>query len=280
MNGSKAPAMLLITLAATTALAQATARADQPADGVDSSPPLPPAGQVAATPPAPTPETALKKMAEWSMFNIQYLYGFNWQLGVKRKDIITFEHADGWKYGDNYLFVDVAHLADRGDKTGIYGEWQPRFSLSKITGYSVAAGPMADVLQSNRIAFGDGFFAHLNGLAVDLKIPRFSFFHQHLFLRNDLHHDGVTWQVTSEWSVPIEISPARFVLGGFVHFIGPEGGSKFNIISQPQLLLDLGNFNGYTDQMFIGVEVDLRYNEFGIDGQNEVVAQAMAEWKI
>jgi nucleoside-specific outer membrane channel protein Tsx len=278
MNGSKLPGMLM-TLGALIAFAQGVARAEVAADGAQA-PAAPPAGQVAVAPAASTPESALKKLAHWSMFNIQYLYGFNWRLGTRRKDIITFEHADGWKYGDNYLFIDVAHLANRADKTGIYGEWQPRFSLSKMTGARLAAGPIADVLQSNRIAFGDGFFAHLDGLAVDLKIPRFSFFHQHVFLRNDLHLKGVTWQVTSEWSIPFELGPARFVQDGFVHFIGPEGGSKLNIISQPQLLLDVGKFAGYTDQMFIGLELDLRYNEFGIDGQNEVVAQAMAEWKI
>jgi nucleoside-specific outer membrane channel protein Tsx len=278
MNGSKLPGMLM-TLGALIAFAQGVARAEVAADGAQA-PATPSAGQLAVAPAASTPESALKKLAQWSMFNIQYLYGFNWRLGNRRKDIITFEHADGWKYGDNYLFIDVAHLANRADKTGIYGEWQPRFSLSKMTGARLAAGPIADVLQSNRIAFGDGFFAHLDGLAVDLKIPRFSFFHQHVFLRNDLHLKGVTWQVTSEWSIPFELGPARFVQDGFVHFIGPEGGSKFNIISQPQLLLDVGKFAGYTDQMFIGLELDLRYNEFGIDGQNEVVAQAMAEWKI
>ena len=227
--------------------------------------------------PAPLPKTEPRKLIQWSSFDFQYLYGANWKLGAKKKDILTLEHADGWLYGDNYLFVDVSHLANQADLTSVYGEWQPRLSLSKLLGQKWAFG---DVLETNRIAFGGGFLAHLSGLAVDLNIPGFAYLHQHAFLRNDIHLDGVTWQLTSEWSVPISLGPVRLVQDGFVHFIGKEGTAHFNVIAQPQLLLDLGNFSGYEDQLFVGTEVDLRYNEYGIDGQNEVVPQAMVEWKL
>jgi nucleoside-specific outer membrane channel protein Tsx len=222
-----------------------------------------------------------QKLLQWSMFDFQGLYGRNWKLGPATKDILTLEHADGWSRGDNYLFIDVSHIAAQENKdTGIYGEWQPRLSLSKIIGKDLSAGIFADVLETNRLAFGNGFLAVLNGIAVDLKLPGFAFFHQHAFLRNDINLPGVTWQLTTEWAVPIEIKAVRLVQDGFVHFIGPEGGTHFNIIAQPQLLLDVGRFAHYVDQVFIGTEVDLRYNEFGITGQNEVVPQAMVEWKL
>lgn len=222
-----------------------------------------------------------RKLLQWSMFDFQGLYGRNWKLGPASKDILTLEHADGWSLGDNYLFIDVAHIArQENNDTSIYGEWQPRLSLSKILGKDLSEGPIADILETNRLAFGNGFLAVLNGLAIDLNIPGFAFFHQHAFVRNDVHLPGVTWQLTTEWSIPIQIKTVRFVQGGFVHFIGPEGGTHFNIITQPQLLLDIGKFAHYVDQVFVGTEVDLRYNEFGIKGQNEVVPQAMLEWKM
>jgi hypothetical protein len=99
-------------------------------------------------------------------------------------------------------------------------------------------------------------------------------------VRKDIHLAGATWQVTSEWSLPFRIGPVRFVQDGFVHFIGAEGTSNFNIITQPQLLLDVGRFAGYEDQLLLGVEVDYRYNEFGMQGKNELVPQAMVEWKL
>jgi nucleoside-specific outer membrane channel protein Tsx len=228
-----------------------------------------------------SPEPPPRKLLQWSMFDFQGLYGRSWKLGPATKDILTLEHADGWSLGDNYLFIDVAHIAAQENKdTGIYGEWQPRLSLSKIIGKDLSAGPFADVLETNRLAFGGGFLAVLNGVAVDLKLPGFAYFHQHAFLRNDIHLAGMTWQLTTEWALPFEIKGVRFVQNGFVHFIGPEGGSHFNIISQPQLLLDLGKFAHYVDQVLIGTEVDFRYNEFGIKGQNEIVPQAMIEWKL
>ena len=240
-----------------------------------------PARAVEATLEAPASEPPPRKLLQWSMFDFQALYGNNWKLGPKRKDILTLEHADGWSLGDNYLFIDVSHIAsqENGD-TGIYGEWQPRISLSKIVGKDLSRGLFGDVLETNRLAFGSGFLAVLNGLAIDLKIPHFAFFHQHAFLRNDIHLPGVTWQLTTEWAVPFEIGGVRFVQGGFAHFVGPEGSSHFNIITQPQLLLDVGKFGRYVDQIFIGMELDYRYNEFGIQGQNELVPQAMLEWKL
>ena len=228
--------------------------------------------------PAPPPP---RKLLQWSVFDFQALYGDNWRLGPSSKDILTLEHADGWSLGDNYLFVDISHILSQQDgDTSIYGEWQPRFSMSKIFRKDLAHGLFGDILQSNRLAFGNGFLAVLNGVAVDLDIPGFAFFHQHVFLRNDIHQAGVTWQLTTEWSVPFEIKGVRFVQDGFVHFIGPEGATHFNIITQPQLLLDVGKFGHYADQLFVGMELDYRYNEFGIQGQNEIVPQGMVEWRL
>jgi nucleoside-specific outer membrane channel protein Tsx len=261
----------------------------EPSTAPKSDPPVEPSTAPKSEPPpessaAPKSEVPLvpakseaRKLIQWSAFDFQYLYGANWKLGAKKKDILTLEHADGWLYGDNYLFVDVSHIANQSDPTSVYGEWQPRVSVSKLLGQKWGFG---DVLETNRLAFSGGFLAHLSGIAVDLNIPGFAYFHQHAFVRNDIHLDGITWQLTTEWSVPISLGPIRLVQDGFVHFIGKEGTAQFNIITQPQLLLDLGNFGGYEDQLFVGTEVDIRYNEYGIKGQNEVVPQAMAEWKL
>jgi nucleoside-specific outer membrane channel protein Tsx len=288
-----------LLLAAPAAWAQNEAPAEAPPDGGAASPPASPAPAASSpaapaspAPPVPAPavQTAApkvevqaappKKLVEWAMFDFQYLYGFNWNLGPKRKDILTLEHADGWALGDNYLFVDISHITNQDDQTSIYGEWQPRISLSKLLGVNLNLGPLHDILETNRLDFGGGFLAYLAGGAIDLNIPGFAYWHQHFFVRKDIHLAGATWQVTSEWCLPFRIGPMRFVQDGFVHFIGAEGTSNFNIITQPQLLLDVGRFAGYEDQLLLGVEVDYRHNEFGIRGQNELVPQAMVEWKL
>lgn len=262
-RSNRVPIVVTLALLATPLFARPTRAAEET-----------PAATVTAEAPPP-------KLLQWSMFDFQALYGGNWKLGPAKKDILTLEHADGWSRGDNYLFIDVSHIAFQENKdTAIYGEWQPRLSLSKIIGKDLSAGIFADVLETNRLAFGNGFLAVLNGIAVDLKLPGFAFFHQHAFLRNDINLPGVTWQLTTEWAAAFQMGGVRLVQDGFVHFIGPEGGTHFNIIAQPQLLLDVGKFAHYVDQVFLGTEVDLRYNEFGIKGQNEVVPQAMVEWKM
>jgi nucleoside-specific outer membrane channel protein Tsx len=228
----------------------------------------------------PSLEVKPRTLLQWSVFDFQYLYGMNWNLGSRRKDIITFQHADGWIYGDNYLFVDVSNVAARGAPTGIYGEWQPRLSFPKLAGKNLD-GLVSDILATNRLAFGGGgFFAHLHGLAIDLRLPGFAFFHQHVFARNDVSLSGVTWQITTEWQIPFQIGRARFVQDGFLHLIGPEGSTRTNFITQPRLLLDVGRFAGYENQLLMGIELDARYNTFGLPGKKELVAQAMAQWKL
>ena len=124
---------------------------------------------------------------EWSTTNIQYLYGFNWHLGRHVTDTFTIEHTDGWRYGDNYFFMDVYNLAEQKRHINFiyYLEYHPRFSLSKIFGLQLAAGPIKDVLLANEFDFADGFFSHSTGIGFSLDVPRFSFANVNFMLRNN-----------------------------------------------------------------------------------------------
>src|SRR5580698_3032793 len=52
------------------------------------APPVPPPIVQTATPRVEVQAEAPKKLVQWAMFDFQYLYGFNWNLGPKRKDIL------------------------------------------------------------------------------------------------------------------------------------------------------------------------------------------------
>ena len=67
----------------------------------------------------------------WNAFNIQYLYGSNYELEPEQVDILTLNWANGWTYGDNFAFVDITNFV-QGDNT-LYGEWAPRLNLSIYT---------------------------------------------------------------------------------------------------------------------------------------------------
>jgi nucleoside-specific outer membrane channel protein Tsx len=42
----------------------------------------------------------------WQTNSLSYLYGKNFAINPPIQQTVTFEHADKWKYGDNFLFVD------------------------------------------------------------------------------------------------------------------------------------------------------------------------------
>ena len=57
--------------------------------------------------------------------------------------VFTFQHADSWKYGDNFGFLDYDVLDESGND--LYGEFYPNFSLGKISGNDVGFWRVKDV---------------------------------------------------------------------------------------------------------------------------------------
>lgn len=43
---------------------------------------------------------------QWQDNSLTYLYGKDYTVNPPNQQTVTFEHADGWKYGDNFLFID------------------------------------------------------------------------------------------------------------------------------------------------------------------------------
>ena len=43
----------------------------------------------------------------WQTNSLSYLYGKDFVVNPRIQQTITFEHADRWKYGDNFLFVEI-----------------------------------------------------------------------------------------------------------------------------------------------------------------------------
>lgn len=49
---------------------------------------------------------AAEDLLQWQTNSLTYLYGKDFQVNPKIQQTLTFEHADSWKYGDNFIFVD------------------------------------------------------------------------------------------------------------------------------------------------------------------------------
>lgn len=228
--------------------------------------------------------TALAGSAVWSSTNIQYLYGTEYKLGDKTRSIITLEHVNGWKYGDNFYFVDITNPTRTGDQTGteFYGEISPRFSIGSMLGKDLSAGVFKDVLVTTTLEVGDagqGFHNYLYGLAVDLNIPTVKVFQINYYLRNEINAGtDLGSQVTLVWLYPFDLGPVGFTFEGFFDYAWGNKPKEDNIITGPRLLIDVGKFFGSPGELQAGVEYQIWRNKFGIDGVDEDVAQAMVKW--
>jgi nucleoside-specific outer membrane channel protein Tsx len=217
---------------------------------------------------------------EWHATNIQYLYGFNWNIGKDIVDTVTLEHADAWRYGDNYFFMDVYHIAEQRRRLDFiwYLEYHPRISLSKIFGLHLAFGPIKDVLLAHEFDFADRFFSHSTGIGFSLSVPRFSFANAKFMVRDNVRAHGVTWHMVFDWEVPFTVASVPLVYGGYIDVAGPEGSYVDTIYSDTQLLLDVGKWLGRESHLFVGVEFRYIHNQFYIDGADEYIPQPIVKW--
>ncbi|MFT5396689.1 MAG: nucleoside-specific outer membrane channel protein Tsx [Gammaproteobacteria bacterium] len=214
----------------------------------------------------------------WTSTNIQFLTGDGFELGSSNHNTITFEHADGWKYGENFLFVDFIQRDDVG--LAVYGEFYPRLSLNKLTDNNMSFGLFKDFSIVGGINAGsepssDPFMAYLFGGGISFDIPHTEYIKLDImaYKNDDVNSLGV--QITPVWSVPFSIGGLDFKFRGFLDWLsaGATGGED-SILTQPQLLLDVGNLIGHKNQFYAGIEYWYWHNKFGIKGVTEQSAQA------
>lgn len=219
--------------------------------------------------------------ARWSSTNLQYHYGTDYELGDEERTLITLEHASGWKYGDNFFFVDITNPDRTGDQTqtAFYGEISPRLSFGKMTGKDLSAGIIQDFLITSTMEMGDGFHTYLYGLAVDLKLPKFNFFQINWYARNEVTFGtDLGQQITIAWGMPFAIGKAKFSFEGFFDYAFDVDPAEDNIITQPRLLLDVGSIWDTPGVFQAGIEYQIWRNKFGIDGVDENFPELMVKW--
>jgi nucleoside-specific outer membrane channel protein Tsx len=223
--------------------------------------------------------------SNWSSSNIQLLHGSGYELGEDERTILTFEHANAWRYGDNFFFVDVTEPSGTG--TSHYAEFSPRLSLSKLTGRSFSAGVIKDVLIAGTLEMGDNLHAHLLGIGLSLDLAKFKFLNINLYARKS-YRDVVEvdtdlgGQLTVNWLLPFTLKNSKWVFEGFFDYaFGENGGTSpksDSLLAQPRLLLDIGNFWNESEHVYAGIEYQAWRNKFGVDGVDEDVVQIMLKW--
>jgi nucleoside-specific outer membrane channel protein Tsx len=230
--------------------------------------------------------------ATFGQSNIQYLYGTTHKriefdpvdglYGVNEKrSVITVEHVDEWKYGDNFLFFDITN-PDRGDAqtpTSIYGEISPRLSIGKMLGKHLSHGLFKDVLITTTLEIGQDIRNYLYGVAVDLNIPKVPVFQINYYIRDERTFNTRTGsQVTLVWLYPFNAGPVSLTFEGFADYAFGNDPSSNNLIAAPRLLMDLGKTWGAPGMFQAGIEQQMWRNKFGIKGIDEDVTQFMVKW--
>lgn len=219
---------------------------------------------------------------DWTSNNVQALYGNDFKLGDKNRPTITIEHSDGWLYGSNFFFVDIVEHSNIGVE--FYSEVYSYLSLSKVTGFNWSLGPIKDISIMAGLNIGnkpehDSFKAYLLGINFDLANDWFNYLQISVSAYKDdnvRHKYGM--QITPVWSLPFDVAGLKFKFRGFTdfNFANTNATGTFSILSQPQLLLDVGDLAGWkSDKIYVGTEYQHWHNKYGISGINEHVVQAM-----
>ena len=218
----------------------------------------------------------------WQNNSLTYLYGKDFAVNPEIQQTFTFEHADAWKYGDNFLFIDKIFYNGKKDGNNgpntYYGEFSPRLSFGKILGQDLSFGPVKDVLLAMTYEFGEGDTeSYLIGPGFDLAVPGFDYFQLNFYYRKP---DGNrvpsgAWQVTPAWAVTIPVGNSDILFDGFMDWVvnnksasaSERGQSDYhaNLHFNPQIKYDLGKAMGYeAKHLYVGVEYDYWSDKYGI----------------
>jgi nucleoside-specific outer membrane channel protein Tsx len=214
---------------------------------------------------------------QWQSNSLTYLNGRDFTVDPQIQQTFTFEHADSWKYGDNFLFVDKIFYNGKASSSAgnstLYGEFSPRLSASKILDRSITFGPVKDVLLALTYEFGEGDNeSYLFGPGFDLDVPGFDYFQLNFYKRitdGPRAGDNV-WQITPVWSYTIAVGKSDVLIDGFMDWVvgndsNNRGDYHANLHFNPQIKYDLGKALNMTErQLYVGIEYDYWKDKYGI----------------
>lgn len=223
---------------------------------------------------APAAPAIAAEWLQWQNNSLSYLNGRNYTVTPSDQQTLTMEHANAWKYGDTFAFIDVTAFNGKSDidagAVTYYGEFAPRFSLGKITGRTIDAGIVTDVLLATGYEFGEGDVeTWLIGPGVDLAVPGFDYMQLNVYRRHSRHgsNGDRQWQVTPTWAWTVPIGRSDLLIDGFIDWVIDNGATKHaHLHFNPQVKYDLGKALGWgAKTVYVGFEYDYWKNKFGID---------------
>lgn len=197
----------------------------------------------------------------WSDFSVTYLNGQHYRVGDNQRQVYTFEYATGTSWGDSFLFMDHLRSAN-GDREN-YGEWAPRFSLTKAGAFSLDNSVLQDVLLAGQIEMSETTTNYLYGVGLAWQVPGFKYFSTNFYRRdNDTAKDN--WQTTVVWGLPWQIGSQQFLWDGFLDWTSSTENQRSSMNWTSQIKWLASPALGIDSRLYLGVEYALWRNKFGI----------------
>ena len=232
---------------------------------------------------------------EWSDSELHLQYGQldvpSFAGGGKAKYLITTaQHAHGWRYGDNFVFLDMLDSRESGFQDfDFYGEWYSNFSLSKIAGRKIGGGLIADVGLVLGVNWADdaNVVKYLPGIRLSLDLNGFAFANLDITAYIDdskgvasggAPREGDSFMVDLSFARPFTLGRQNFSLEGHIEYIGGRR-NRFGdnvdgwLLAQPQLRWRV------TERLWMGIEYQYWMNKLGDGATDENTVQALLVWQ-
>jgi nucleoside-specific outer membrane channel protein Tsx len=126
----------------------------------------------------------------------------------------------------------------------------------------------------------------LPGVTFDLNVPAFTFLTLGAFAYIDRgrfqgHLNGctaTTYQLTPSWGLPFSLGSVGLSFNGFIDFIGTHGECASQVLTQPDLRLDLSRLWNKPGIIQVGVQWVYWHNKYGVDGLEDNLLMPALIW--
>jgi hypothetical protein len=252
--------------------------------------------------------------ADWSDNSVSYRYGSAFHEPGNDKDvkknIFTFTHVSGFKYGSNFFNVD-ALVSDKNDPANnsttsgaqeLYALYSNQLHYSKITGNKISFGPINDFAWTNRIdinsknsAFASRVRKYITGPTIkfggslgwaDLDFLSYKEKNYNGIVGKAVDFD-LTYRVGTAWGLGFNAGPVPLKFNGWGTYTGSKGKDGFGAETKAEtwinafLMVDVGKMaTGKGDTFLAGVGYEYIKNKFGADGSNTHTPMLKAEWHL
>ncbi len=210
--------------------------------------------------------------------------------GRTAQAIYTLQNAHGWKYGDNFVFIDTQDSrSSEFQDSDFYGEWYSNLSLGKLTGKKIGGGLIRDIGLVLGINWADDarVIKYLPGIRLYLDLEGFAFANLDITVYIDdskgvasggAPQEGNSFMVDFSFARPFQLGEHNFSIEGHVEYIGGRKNQFGDdvrgwLLAQPQFRWNVN------DRLSLGIEYQYWMNKLGDGATDENTVLGLIVWQ-